>query len=34
MRPILGLIVLAFALGFGFMYGAIKTLTDEEWPAW
>ena len=32
MRPILGLIVLMFALAFGFTYGAIKTLTGEEWP--
>ena len=31
-RPVLGLICLAFALAFGFAYGAIKTLTGEEWP--
>ena len=32
--PILGLIVLAFALAFGLVYGAIKAITDEEWPSW
>jgi hypothetical protein len=34
MKPVLGLIALAFALSFGFVFGAVKTLTGEQWPAW
>jgi len=34
MRPILGLMALTFALSFGFVYGAIRTLTTEQWPTW
>ena len=33
-RPILGLIALTFALAFGLVYGAVKTITDEDWPQW
>jgi len=33
-RPVLGLIALAFAVGFGFVYGAVRAVTKQEWPSW
>jgi ABC-type dipeptide/oligopeptide/nickel transport system permease subunit len=33
-RPVLGLIALAFALAFGLVYGAVSAFTSQEQPSW
>jgi len=34
MKPVLGLIALAFALAFGLVYGAVSAFTSQEQPSW
>lgn len=34
LRAIIGCGLLVAALAGGFIYGAVRTITDEDWPDW